>query len=159
MSNDKKPNNKKPKISPYWIYGSIIVIFLAINLFSGGMGSSTGSPTTPAQFFQYLENGDVDKVEIINRREAKVYLTNEAASQEVHRKTVRPSLIPMAGKSPNYQFELGDLQRFEEKFEEVKKENSELTTVISFKTDQNVWGDFLLTLLYWAEIEDRLIKV
>ena len=146
MSNDKKPNNKKPKISPYWIYGSIIVIFLAINLFSGGMGSSAGSPTTPAQFFQYLENGDVENVQIVNRREAKIYLTAEAASQEVHRKTVRPSLIPMAGKSPNYQFEFGDLQNFENQLSEAVTDN-DLSTTISYETEQNVWGDFLLTLL------------
>ena len=146
MSNDKKANNKKPKVSPYWIYGSIIVIFLAINLFSGGMGSSAGSPTTPAQFFQYLENGDVENVQIVNRREAKIYLTPEAAAQEVHRKTVRPSLIPMAGKSPNYQFEFGDLQNFENQLGEAVSKN-ELSTTISYETEQNVWGDFLITLL------------
>ena len=32
---DKKPDLKKPKFSPYWIYGSIFVIFLALQ-FSGG---------------------------------------------------------------------------------------------------------------------------
>jgi len=146
MSNDKKVNNKKPKLSPYWIYGLIIVIFLAINMFSGGMGSSTGSPTTPAQFFEYLENGDVENVQIVNRREAKIFLTPEAASQEIHRKSVKPSLIPMAGKSPNYQFEFGDLQNFENQLSEAVSKN-DLPTTISYETEQNVWGDFLLTLL------------
>ena len=27
---NKKPDLKKPKFSPYWIYGSIFVIFLAL---------------------------------------------------------------------------------------------------------------------------------
>ncbi len=146
MSDDKKVNNKKPKISPYWIYGAIIVVFLAINLFSGGLGSSTGSPTTPAQFFQYLENGDVENVQIVNRREAKIFLTPEAASQEVHRKTVKPSFLPTAGKSPNYKFEFGDLQNFENQLSEALSKN-DLSTTISYETEQNVWGDFLLTLL------------
>ena len=147
MADDKKPTIKKPKFSPYWVYGVIIVIFLAINVFSGGMSSSTGSATTPAQFFEYLKNGDVEKVEIVNRREAKVYLTSEALSKEIHKKSIKPQFLPISGKTPNYQFELGDLQRFEEKIEEIKKENSELNTVVSFETEQNVWGDFLLTLL------------
>ena len=53
MSDNKKNLNKKPKLSPYWIYGFIIVIFLAINVFSGGMGSTTGAPTTQDKFFDY----------------------------------------------------------------------------------------------------------
>jgi cell division protease FtsH len=146
MSNDKKINNKKPKLSPYWIYGLIIVIFLAINVFSGGMGSSTGSPTTPAQFFQYLRDGDVEKVEIVNRREAKIYLTSEAVAKDIHKKSVKPQLLPMAGKSPNYQFEFGDLQNFENQLNDAVGKNN-LTTTVSYVTEQNVMGDFLLTLL------------
>jgi cell division protease FtsH len=146
MSNDKKLNNKKPKLSPYWIYGLIIVIFFAINMFSGGMGSSTGSPTTPAQFFNYLRDGDVEKVEIVNRREAKIYLTSEAVTKDIHKKSVKPQLLPMVGKSPNYQFEFGDLQNFENQLNDAVGKNN-LTTTVSYVTEQNVWGDFLLTLL------------
>jgi cell division protease FtsH len=146
MSNDKKINNKKPKLSPYWVYGLIIVIFLAINVFSGGMGSSTGSPTTPAQFFQYLRDGDVEKVEIVNRREAKIYITSEAVTKDIHKKSVKPQLLPMAGKSPNYQFEFGDLQNFENQLNDAVGENN-LKTTVSYVTEQNVMGDFLLTLL------------
>ncbi len=145
MSNDKKTSNKKPKFSPYWIYG-IIAIFFAISLFSGGMGSSTGNPTTPAQFFEYLKNGDVDKVQIVNRREAKIYLTDEALRKEVHKNAVKQQILPIAGKSPNYQFEFGDLQNFENQLSEAVSTNN-LTTVINYETEQNVWGDFLLTLL------------
>jgi len=146
MSNDKKVNNKKPKFSPYWVYGLIIVVFLAINMFSGSMGSSTGSLTTPAQFFRYLEDGDVENVQIVNRHEAKIYLTAEAAAKEIHKKSVQPQLFPISGKSPNYQFEFGDLQNFENQLSVAVSEN-ELATTISYETEQNVWGDFLLTLL------------
>jgi len=146
MSNDKKVNNKKPKLSPYWVYGLIIVIFLAINMFTGGMGSSTGSITTPAQFFRYLQDGDIENVQIVNRHEAKIYLTTEAASKEVHKNSIKPQLLPISGKSPNYQFEFGDLQNFENQLSEAVSKNN-LSTTISYETEQNVWGDFLLTLL------------
>ncbi|MCO4821659.1 MAG: ATP-dependent zinc metalloprotease FtsH [Flavobacteriaceae bacterium] len=146
MANDKNTPNKKPKFSPYWIYGLILAIFLAINLFSGGMSATTGSPTTPAQFFEYLRNGDVENVQIVNKREAKVFLTDAAAQLEVHKNSVKQQLLPMAGKSPNYQFEFGDLQNFENNLSETVREN-ELTTSINYETEQNVWGDFLLTLL------------
>jgi cell division protease FtsH len=65
MSNkDNKPKNTK--FNAYWIYGIAIVLFLVFNVFSGGLGNSTGVSTTPSQFFKFLRNGDVKKVEIAN---------------------------------------------------------------------------------------------
>jgi len=147
MSNDNKLNTKKPKFSPYWIYGIIIIVFLGIQVLSGGMGSTTGAPTTQDKFFEYFENGDVEKVVIINRIQARVYLTPEAASKAEHKNTVKPQLLPISGKAPNYQFQLGDLQNFEDKIDEIKAENSELSTIVDYKIEENLWGDFLLTLL------------
>lgn len=145
MSNNKKTTNKKPKFSPYLVYGIIIVIFLAINVFSG-LGSSSGNLTTPSEFFKYLKDGDVDKVQIVNRREAKIYLTDEALRKEIHKNSIRPQLIPISGKSPNYHFEFGDLQNFENQLSKTVSDNN-LNTVINYETEQNAWGDFLLTLL------------
>jgi len=147
MPENKKPNNtKKPKFSPYWIYGLILALFLTFNLFSGGMGSSTGSSSTPAQFFNYLKDGDVEKVEIVNQREAKVYLTEEAAKKDVHKKSVKPQLLPIAGKSPNYQFEFGDIQLFQKDLKDTI-DNNDLSTEINYKTETNAWGELLLSLL------------
>ena len=142
---NKKNVNKKPKLSSYWIYGLILVIFLFFNIFSGGL-SSAGSETTTSQFFKYLEEGDVERVQIINKHEAKVYLTNEAQQKEVHRKAKQPQLLPMSGQAPSYQFEIGDPQLFQEKLETILSDE-ELDTTYSFITEQNVWGEFLLTLL------------
>ena len=66
MSKDKKPKNTK--LNPYWIYGGAIILILAFNVFSGGLGDSSGVSTTPSQFFEYLKDGDVKKVEIVNKR-------------------------------------------------------------------------------------------
>ena len=141
-----KKSNKKPKLNPYWIYGIIIAVFLGINVFSGGMGSNVGSTTTQDKFFDYLRDGEVEKVVIINRREAQVYLTSEAASSSEHKKSVKPQLLPMSGKVPNYEFQLGDLQNFENTLREIKTVY-ELNTSVDYKIEENIWGDFLLTLL------------
>ncbi|MFK2820560.1 ATP-dependent zinc metalloprotease FtsH [Flavobacteriaceae sp. LMIT009] len=151
MADNKKPINKKPKISPFWIYGIIIVVFLGIQMLSGGMGSSVGMPTTQGKFFEYLENGDVEKVLIINQRKAKVYLTNQAADKPEHKNSVKPSIIPQLGKSPNYEFQFGDLALFENRVEEIKKEHN-LITEIDFDIEENFMGDLLLTLLPFALI-------
>ena len=141
-----KKSNKKPKLNPYWIYGIIIAVFLGINVFSGGLGSNVGSTTTQDKFFDYLRDGEVEKVVIINRREAQVYLTSEAASSSEHKNSVKPQLLPMSGKVPNYEFQLGDLQNFENTLREIKTVY-ELNTSVDYKIEENIWGDFLLTLL------------
>ena len=146
MAKDNKNLNKKPKVSPYWVYGVIIAVFLSIQLFSGGFGGSTGTQTTPAQFLEYLDNGDVAKVEIVNKREARVYLTKEAQQLEVHRKSKPKTILPSVAPVPNYKFEFGDLQNFEKDIRQSIQDNN-LTTEVKYETEQNVWGDFLLTLL------------
>jgi cell division protease FtsH len=151
MSDNKKNLNKKPKLSPYWIYGFIIVIFIAINLFSGGMSSTAGTATTQDKFFEYLRKGEVEKVLIINRREAQVFLTPEAESSSEHAKSVQKPMFAISGKAPNYKFQLGDLQNFENTLRQIKSENN-LTTIVDYKIEENVWGDFLLSLLPFALI-------
>ena len=144
---NKKPKSKKPKFSPYWIYGGIIAIFLALQVL-GGSGFQETDPTTPSQFMNFLEDGDIEKVEIVNRREAKVYLTKEAENKEIHKKSKPSSLLPTATKLPNYQFEFGDLQNFEDEISEViKTKNLDPKPKVEYKTEQNLWGDFLIGLL------------
>ncbi|MDG2498804.1 MAG: ATP-dependent zinc metalloprotease FtsH [Flavobacteriaceae bacterium] len=144
MSNEKKPKNTK--FNAYWVYGIAIVLFLGFNLFSGGLGGSSEASTTPSQFFKYLRDGDVKKVEIINKREALVYLTTKASNKEIHKKTQTEKLFPRGASSPNYQFEFGDVQLFQKQLEDTIQEG-QLDTVLDFKSETNPWGDILSSLI------------
>jgi cell division protease FtsH len=147
MAKDNKNTNKKPKLSPYWIYGIIIAAFLGIQLFSGGFGSSTTKKINPSEFFEYLDEGDVAKLEIVNGREARVYLTKEASEQEIHKKSKPNNLFPSVTPQPNYTFEFGELKLFQEKIETIKENNPSLNVPVSFKTEENHWGNFIFSLL------------
>ena len=105
MKNKKQQN--KNSFNQYWIYGGIIFMFLLMNFFSGTSGSDTSS-TTPSKFFEYVKDGDVEKIEIINKREARVFLTKDAELKDIHRNTVKKSFITGTSLSPNYKFEFGD---------------------------------------------------
>tara|TARA_R110002012_G_scaffold17930_5_gene66716 strand:- start:24553 stop:26502 length:1950 start_codon:yes stop_codon:yes gene_type:complete len=143
----KKDKNKKPKFNMYWVYGGAIVLFIVMQIL-GGSGFDETNPTTPSQFMTYLRDGDVDKVEIVNRREAKVYLTAEAEAKETHKNSKPTSLLPTATKLPNYRFEFGDLQNFEDDIAKViQMENLNPKPKVEYKTEQNLWGDFLIGLL------------
>ena len=143
MGKEKKPSNK---INPYWIYGIVITAFIVIQIFSGGISDQSSNATTPAKFIEYLENGDVSKIEIINKREAKVYLTKDASNKEVHKKSKPNTLIPGVGLNPNYVFEFGDLQNFEKAINEAIVNNN-LNTELKYRTEENVWGNLLFSIL------------
>ena len=144
MSKNKKPKNTK--FNAYWIYGTAVVVILAINLFSGGLGASSGESSTPSQFFKYLKDGDVKKVEIVNKREALVYLTTQASSKNVHKNNKKKQFLPSTSGGPNYKFEFGDVQLFQKQLEDTINQE-DLDTVLNFKTETNAWGDILSSLI------------
>ncbi|WP_417557841.1 ATP-dependent zinc metalloprotease FtsH [Mesoflavibacter zeaxanthinifaciens] len=148
MANNKNKKTippKKPKFNPYWIYAGLFLFFIGLNFF-GSDALSGENKTSPAQFFQYLKDGDVEKVDIVNRREAKVYLTKEAEEKEVHKKSIPTALFGDSNNIPNYTFEFGDLQNFENQLKEIKANNS-ISTSVEYKTETNPWGELLFSLL------------
>ncbi len=147
MAKDKKNNkDNKPKFSPYWIYGILIAIFLGYSLLNSGIEENSSSITT-AQFFDYLEDGDIEKVDIIrNTGVAKVYLTPEAEAKETHRKSKPQTFIPTSAPLPNYTLKYGTLESFEEAISN-KIENLSTKPTVKFDDDNNEWGNFLMGIL------------
>jgi cell division protease FtsH len=142
---NKKPEIKKPKFSAYWIYGAIFIVFLAIQIF-GGSNWSQPAKTTQAEFEQFLRDGDIEKVEVVNKKVAKVYLTQEAKEKSIHTSKKKSNFLEPGPNEASYQFEFGDLQNFENSISEIKKENN-LNTQVVWNTESNVWSEVLIGLL------------
>ena len=143
MSKDKKQN--KFKFNAYWVYGIVIGVFLIFNIFSGGIGATSGTTTTPSKFFTFLRDGDVKKVEIVNKREALVYLNDNASKKEIHRKSLPQQFLPL-GAVPNYSFEFGDVQLFQKQLEDTINEEN-LNTELNFRTETNAFGDIIVSII------------
>ncbi|MCB4809651.1 ATP-dependent zinc metalloprotease FtsH [Tamlana sp. 62-3] len=142
MTNENNNSkDKKPKFSPYWIYGILIAIFIGFQVFSGANYQNDQS-ITPSEFFKYVEEGDVEKVVVVNRKIATVYLTKEAEAKDAHKNSIPQTFLPSATKLPNYKFEVGNLENFENDLKAIGKYN-----IYSLKTDENYWGDFLIGIL------------
>lgn len=147
MAKDNKNINKKPKFNPYWVYGLVIAAFLGIQFLSGGFGGSTSKKINPSEYFGYMEAGDVAKLEIINDREARVYLTKDALSKEVHKKAKPNNIIPSVTPQPNYTFEFGELKLFQEKIENINENSVDVIVPVEFKSEENLFGNLLFSLL------------
>lgn len=146
MAKDNSSNPKKPKFSSWWIYGLILVLVIAFQLFGSGNLSNT-KKTTTSELQEYLRNGDITKILIItNTRQAKVFLTDEALQKDVHKDVSEKPFLPASGMVPQYILDYGDLQNFENDIKKLKQENN-LDTIVDYDTESNYLGDFLLGIL------------
>ena len=109
-NNDKRPEGngkERPKRSFnfYWIYGIIILVILAINLFQYGGGMAKIDPT---EYQHMLEAGDVQRIVVVNDQMVKVYIKKDRLDKEPHRDRIKGS--PISGpnvQGPHYAFNIG----------------------------------------------------
>lgn len=126
MSKETKntPPPNKPKFSNYWIYGLIVVIFIAISMFSGNGGFGEPKKISYSEYTKYLKDGDIDLVFIItNRKEAKIFLTPDAKQKEVHKSKKSGQLMPKSQGVADYVISYVDGGDFVKSFDETVEKN------------------------------------
>ncbi|WP_298367769.1 ATP-dependent zinc metalloprotease FtsH [uncultured Lutibacter sp.] len=124
MSQEKKntPNNKNikaPKFNFYWIYGILLVLFIGYQILNSESLSTKN--LSQNEFKTILTDNDIDKIIIVNRDIANIYIKNEALEKETHKKN-KGSLY--SANAPMYYYDFGDLQNFEKELSEQKELNS-----------------------------------
>ena len=145
MANKKK--NNKSKINIYWFYASVVFFILSIGLLGGDSGLQNTQPTDISTFENYLRNGDISKVAIINQRYARVTLNENALDKDIHKSAKAKNFLGQDNLSgPHYQFEIGTPELFETKLQEIR-ESENLNFSIEFTTMENRWLDVLLGFL------------
>ena len=142
MANPVK--NNKPKYNPWLLYAGIIFIIFAISFSSGGSGLGDSKQITLSKFYEYLEQGEVEKVVFTNST-AKVFISEEAQkNNQEHETTTKPSLFGSRGDAPNYTLEIANKDLFETKLNEAR----ELGKLVEFATErESNWGSILLSFL------------
>lgn len=142
MSKDNnKPN--KGRVSPWLIYGGILLIFLAINFVAGGSTWNDPKPTSLAKFYNYLDKGEVQRV-VYNNSTAEVYLKESALTDKTH-KNVQKDLLGNKNKGPHYIVNIGDKNElFVNKLDKAQQEGK----LVDYANEpDSKWGDLLITFL------------
>jgi cell division protease FtsH len=140
MANDKKPSNFK--INPWWIYGTLIILFFGLNFLSGAAFQESAK-ISASKFNEYLEKGQVEKVIIYNKTEAEAFLTKDALKDKAHKKVAK-DIIGNQNKGPHYTFEIGNDEVFQNKIEKAKLDGK--IKDYEFKPKSN-WTELLINLL------------
>ena len=99
-----------------------------------------------SNFENYLLDGEVSKVAVVNKKTAQVTLTETALTETKHSKANKTDLFGRKNSSgPHYQFEVGNLELFQKKLEAAEEKGVSFT--YEFVTVESRWLDVLLGFL------------
>ena len=145
MKNKKKsnlPNGLKGfKFKIYWIYAIIFVFFIGLQF----AGTDATQPTNWQEFNQLmLQNGKVDKVVIINNKNAYVYIKEEFLAEEQFDEVRKKNFGDAPNLGPHYYFEIGSVETFSNDLKDAQlKFDNEDKVYPSYKTEKDVFGEIL----------------
>jgi ATP-dependent metalloprotease FtsH len=121
LQNKNNPGGGAPKrkFSFYWIYAILAIVFIALNFYDWD-GSS--KDTTWAQFEKMLAKKDIEKVVVINKENAEIYIKKEKIESDTAYKDFRAQGFGGSmNEGPHYTFEIGSVENFEAKVREAEK--------------------------------------
>jgi ATP-dependent Zn protease len=142
MAKDNIPN-PKPKLSPYLVYGAIVLIFIFISFATGGSAFQETRPTTASDFNVMLERGDVRRIIVYNKSEAEVYIRAKSLKDKKYA-AVAKDLLNRPNDGPHYKFDIGNDEIFQNKLEKAVQDRK--LDGYTFQMKSN-WTDIFLTLL------------
>lgn len=110
MSQDNKNQDRKPgrfTFNSYWIYGTIILGLIIFNLMF--LGEITTQTINFQRFEQLVEAGDVSKLEVVNKKDARVFLKKESMTKPEFKKLNEGTF---SKTKPQFIFNIGPPESF-----------------------------------------------
>jgi len=145
MSKKKKSNFpgdiKGFKFKIYWIYIIIFIFFIGLNF----MGTDVTKPTDWQKFNQdMLQQQKVEKVIIVNKEKAYVYIKKNFLSEEQFRDVSKKAFGNTPNLGPHFYFEIGSVETFANDLKEAQLSfNNEDKISPLYETRNNVFNDIL----------------
>jgi cell division protease FtsH len=133
----KKP--VPPKFNAYWIYGLLILGLLVMQLIPKDGGEKKAWP----EIKEMIEAGDVSKIDIVNDRLVKVYLSEEALANTKYEK-YRGNRSIGGNKTPHFFFET-NIDYFQTQLKNLEEQDASKVRnlEINFVTEHDYVGPIL----------------
>jgi ATP-dependent metalloprotease FtsH len=142
----KQDKENKSKFNPYWVYGIIITVLLAMSMFGGDNNWQALNKTNISDFERFLNEGDISEVKVINQKIARVSLNKNGLEKSIHQNVKSKNILGQENTSgPHYEFEVGNLELFQKKLEEAQDKGIQFR--YEFMTVENRWMDVILGFL------------
>jgi len=136
-----KGDGKKPKINFYWIYGLLAVVFIGIQFLNWGDGAKQ---TDWRELKDMLEAGDVDKIVLVNKEYAEIFIRAEKLNDEKYKDVKNESTF---GKSsPQFYYNVASPEKFIEQVE-IAQQDAINQIYVETETRKN-WGGEILSWIF-----------
>jgi len=134
-------DGKKPKFSFYWIYGLLAVVFIGLNFFNMGEGAKK---TGWGELKQMLNNGDVEKIILVNKESAEIFIRPELLDSEKYKDVKGGNNFGQS--APQYYYNVTSPDKFTERVEQTQEG---LVDAIYVENEvRHNWGGELLSWLF-----------
>ncbi len=141
----KKKIQKGFKFNIYWIYVVIFLFFIGLQF----LGNEVAKPTNWQDFNKnLLQSRKVDKIIIVNKEKAFIYIKKEFLSEEQFKNVNKKLIGESINYGPHYYFEIGSIETFNDNLKEAQTEFDEDEKISPlYETRKNVFGDILSWIL------------
>ena len=130
---------KRPKFNIYWVWMILAVVILSWGLLGNEKVTHT---TTWDGVKEMIEKGDLQKIVVVNKETAEVYLKPDKVASYSDRKEYKG----ITEHGPRFSFNIGSLDYFQHNLENAQTEYDQ-EVPLSFETRRNIWGD-AFTLIF-----------
>jgi cell division protease FtsH len=135
MGGSNKPSAFK--FNPIYIYGILLVVFLAIQFYgSGGRPVETNWREVKGTM---LKNGDIDKIVVINKTEAEIYL--KETSYEKYKAKLESNISAPPKIGPHFTFNIGSIEVFESNLAKEQAEEGASPVTLKYETRTNYFTE------------------
>ncbi len=141
----KLPNMPRPNIM--WLWSLILIFILGYSLFSSEDGAPVQSDWYTVE--EMIERGEVEKINIVNRDVAQVYLKKDAV--ERYRNTDDAKLKKMPATGSQLVFNIGSVDTFRQDFDRAVGSSGN-KVVLLYENNTQDWVGILITWLPWIVI-------
>ena len=147
-NNKNKGNIKVIRINGMWIWGAVIAIIIGYSFFSNGPSQPVAGDWNTVE--KMIRDGEVERIEVLNKNTAKVYLTEDAISKYRADENSRFKGIPEHGEQ--LYFTIGSVDILDRDVKQAVEESAlgENNPVsIKYQNESHSWSDIALNLLPW----------
>ena len=153
MAKQNRNNPKNVRINVrfnfMWVWAAIILIIIGYSFFGGG--SSEPVATEWNTVGEMIRKGEVERIKVINKNAAEVYLTKEAIDQYRNSgEDNRFKNIPEHGKQLTFTIGSVDILDRDVKESVAESQLDKNPVSIEYINDSHSWGETIINILPWV---------
>jgi len=122
QENQNSPKNDEkggPKFNYYWIYAIVALLLIGLNFF---WPSATVKSIDYNRLEKIIKAKDLEKIVIINKEKAEIYLKKESIEKEDYKKEIPKPSMGLPATGPHFTHNIGNDEVFENRIIKLQEE-------------------------------------